>query len=51
MAQRRIQRTRKGTHTSLRRILDWADRYHVKVILDAHQDVYGPHFGSRGVPD
>ncbi|MER5883627.1 cellulase family glycosylhydrolase [Streptomyces sp. NPDC001941] len=32
------------------RILDWAERYHVKVLLDAHQDVFGPAFGHRGVP-
>ncbi|MFF4368353.1 cellulase family glycosylhydrolase [Streptomyces sp. NPDC001594] len=41
----------RGYLGRMRRILDWADRYHVKVVLDAHQDVYGPHFGSRGVPD
>lgn len=41
----------RGYLTKMRRILDWANRYHIKVILDAHQDVYGPHFGSRGVPD
>ncbi|MEV7523878.1 cellulase family glycosylhydrolase [Streptomyces sp. NPDC091371] len=41
----------RGYLAKMRRILDWADRYHVEVILDAHQDVYGPHFGSRGVPD
>ncbi|MDI2126637.1 cellulase family glycosylhydrolase [Yinghuangia seranimata] len=35
----------------MRRILDWADKYHVKVVLDAHQDIYGPHFGARGIPD
>ncbi|MET7302316.1 cellulase family glycosylhydrolase [Embleya sp. NPDC005575] len=35
----------------MRRILDWADRYGVKVVLDAHQDIYGPHFGARGIPD
>ncbi|MFI9064247.1 cellulase family glycosylhydrolase [Streptomyces sp. NPDC053429] len=40
----------RGYLAKMRRILDWADRYHVKVVLDAHQDVYGPHFGSRGVP-
>ncbi|MEU8135695.1 cellulase family glycosylhydrolase [Streptodolium elevatio] len=35
----------------MRRIMDWADRYGVKVMLDAHQDVYGPHFGGhRGAP-
>ncbi|QES47619.1 endoglycoceramidase [Streptomyces venezuelae] len=40
----------RGYLTKMRRILDWADRYHIKVILDAHQDVYGPHFGFRGIP-
>ncbi|MFE2013139.1 cellulase family glycosylhydrolase [Streptomyces sp. NPDC059491] len=34
----------------IERILDWADRYDVKVVLDAHQDVFGPAFGHRGVP-
>lgn len=35
----------------MRRIMDWADRYGIKVMLDAHQDVYGPHFGGhRGAP-
>ncbi|MFI1577705.1 cellulase family glycosylhydrolase [Embleya sp. NPDC020630] len=34
------------------RILDWAEKYHVKVILDAHQDVYGPYFSDhRGNPE
>ncbi|MEU9175745.1 cellulase family glycosylhydrolase [Streptomyces sp. NPDC048550] len=41
----------RGYLAKMRRILDWAERYDIKVILDAHQDVYGPHFGSRGVPD
>ncbi|MFD2122977.1 glycoside hydrolase family 5 protein [Streptomyces cirratus] len=40
----------RGYLAKMRRILDWAGRYRVKVVLDAHQDVYGPHFGSRGVP-
>ncbi|WP_329200646.1 MULTISPECIES: cellulase family glycosylhydrolase [unclassified Streptomyces] len=40
----------RGYLAKMRRILDWADHYHVKVVLDAHQDVYGLHFGSRGVP-
>ncbi|MFK0230048.1 cellulase family glycosylhydrolase [Streptomyces sp. NPDC090303] len=34
----------------IERILDWAEKYDVKVVLDAHQDVFGPAFGSRGVP-
>ncbi|AYN38326.1 endoglycoceramidase [Streptomyces dangxiongensis] len=33
------------------RILDWAERYGVKVVLDAHQDVFGPAFGHRGIPE
>ncbi|MFF8860708.1 glycoside hydrolase family 5 protein [Streptomyces sp. NPDC015139] len=33
------------------RILDWADRYGVKVVIDAHQDVFGPAFGHRGIPE
>ncbi|MEU6477309.1 cellulase family glycosylhydrolase [Streptomyces sp. NPDC047017] len=32
------------------RVLDWAARYDVKVVIDLHQDVYGPAFGHRGVP-
>ncbi len=32
------------------RILDWAEKYDVKVLLDAHQDVFGPAFGHRGIP-
>ncbi|ROQ34320.1 endoglycosylceramidase [Streptomyces sp. PanSC19] len=32
------------------RILDWARKYDVKVLIDAHQDVFGPAFGHRGVP-
>ncbi|MFE6709947.1 cellulase family glycosylhydrolase [Streptomyces sp. NPDC057695] len=34
----------------IERILDWAAKYDVKVLLDAHQDVFGPAFGHRGVP-
>ncbi|MFF9087720.1 glycoside hydrolase family 5 protein [Streptomyces sp. NPDC014991] len=33
------------------RILDWAERHGVKVVLDAHQDVFGPAFGHRGIPE
>ncbi|MEU6663533.1 cellulase family glycosylhydrolase [Streptomyces sp. NPDC046821] len=33
------------------RVLDWAHRYDVKVLLDAHQDVFGPAFGHRGIPE
>ncbi|MEV0275228.1 cellulase family glycosylhydrolase [Streptomyces sp. NPDC050610] len=32
------------------RILDWAEKYRVHVLLDAHQDVFGPAFGHRGIP-
>ncbi|MFG2602850.1 glycoside hydrolase family 5 protein [Streptomyces sp. NPDC048514] len=34
----------------IERVLDWAERYGVKVVIDAHQDVFGPAFGHRGVP-
>ncbi|MDK0522160.1 cellulase family glycosylhydrolase [Streptomyces sp. ML-6] len=32
------------------RILDWARKYDIQVLLDAHQDVFGPAFGHRGIP-
>ncbi|MFI9719251.1 cellulase family glycosylhydrolase [Streptomyces sp. NPDC052396] len=33
-------------------VLDWAARYRVRVVIDAHQDVYGPKFGGhRGIPE
>ncbi|WP_442305373.1 cellulase family glycosylhydrolase [Streptomyces sp. 2RAF24] len=32
------------------RVLGWAQKYDVKVVLDAHQDVFGPAFDSRGIP-
>ncbi len=32
------------------RVLDWAERQDVRVVLDAHQDVFGPAFGHRGIP-
>ncbi|MFF9841694.1 cellulase family glycosylhydrolase [Streptomyces sp. NPDC013740] len=35
----------------IERVLDWARKYDVKVVLDAHQDVFGPEFGSRGIPE
>ncbi|MCQ4045398.1 cellulase family glycosylhydrolase [Streptantibioticus rubrisoli] len=31
-------------------VLSWADRYHVLVLADWHQDVYGPRFGGDGLP-
>ncbi|MFE6871831.1 cellulase family glycosylhydrolase [Kitasatospora sp. NPDC057692] len=36
----------------LRRLLGWADRYGVLVLVDLHQDVYGPRFvgGTGGIP-
>ncbi|KNB51926.1 glycoside hydrolase family 5 protein [Streptomyces caatingaensis] len=34
------------------RVLDWAARYRIRVVIDAHQDVYGPAFGGhRGIPE
>ncbi|MGW1200821.1 glycoside hydrolase family 5 protein [Streptomyces sp. NPDC002536] len=36
----------------IERILDWSARYRLHVVLDAHQDVYGPAFGGpRGIPE
>ncbi|MFF8830141.1 glycoside hydrolase family 5 protein [Streptomyces sp. NPDC015131] len=34
----------------IERILDWAARHRVRVLIDAHQDVFGPAFGHRGIP-
>lgn len=35
----------------IERVLDWARKYRVRVVIDAHQDVYGPAFGThRGIP-
>ncbi|MFF4217796.1 glycoside hydrolase family 5 protein [Streptomyces nondiastaticus] len=35
----------------IERILDRAHRHRIRVVIDAHQDVYGPAFGShRGIP-
>ncbi|MEU9773361.1 cellulase family glycosylhydrolase [Streptomyces sp. NPDC047968] len=34
----------------IERILDWAHRHRVRVLIDAHQDVFGPAFGHRGIP-
>ncbi|MFH8602463.1 cellulase family glycosylhydrolase [Streptomyces flaveolus] len=33
------------------RILDWAHKHHIQVLIDAHQDVFGPAFGHRGIPE
>nr|WP_307788313.1 cellulase family glycosylhydrolase [Streptomyces actinomycinicus] len=41
----------RGYLRRIERILDWAERYDVKVVIDAHQDVFGPRFGHRGIPD
>ncbi|MFF8384527.1 glycoside hydrolase family 5 protein [Streptomyces kanasensis] len=35
----------------IERILNWAHRYDVRVLIDAHQDVFGPAFGHRGIPE
>ncbi|MFI9048426.1 glycoside hydrolase family 5 protein [Streptomyces sp. NPDC053427] len=35
---------------TIERILDWAHKYGIKVLIDAHQDVFGPAFGHRGIP-
>ncbi|MFF5546357.1 cellulase family glycosylhydrolase [Streptomyces olivaceoviridis] len=35
----------------IERVLDWAHRHDVKVVIDAHQDVFGPAFGHRGIPE
>ncbi|MEU5439090.1 cellulase family glycosylhydrolase [Streptomyces sp. NPDC020719] len=35
----------------IERILDWAHRYDIRVLIDAHQDVFGPAFGHRGIPE
>ncbi|MEU3525876.1 cellulase family glycosylhydrolase [Streptomyces sp. NPDC038707] len=35
----------------IERVLDWAGRQGVGVVLDAHQDVFGPAFGHRGIPE
>ncbi|MFH9657988.1 cellulase family glycosylhydrolase [Streptomyces sp. NPDC017248] len=40
----------RGYLRRIGRVLDWAERYDVKVVLDAHQDVFGPAFGHRGIP-
>ncbi|WP_241779771.1 cellulase family glycosylhydrolase [Streptomyces natalensis] len=35
----------------IERILDWAHRWRIQVVIDAHQDVFGPEFGHRGIPE
>lgn len=32
------------------RVLSWGDEYGVRVMIDMHQDVFGPTFGHNGVP-
>ncbi|WP_405929392.1 cellulase family glycosylhydrolase [Streptomyces griseus] len=33
------------------RVLDWARKHRIHVLIDAHQDVFGPAFGHRGIPE
>ncbi|MFE1438755.1 cellulase family glycosylhydrolase [Streptomyces sp. NPDC058739] len=40
----------EGYLRRVERVLDWAHRYRIKVLIDAHQDVFGPAFGHRGIP-
>ncbi|MEU3631391.1 glycoside hydrolase family 5 protein [Streptomyces fradiae] len=35
----------------IERVLGWARKHRVRVVIDAHQDVFGPAFGHRGVPE
>ncbi|WJV51072.1 cellulase family glycosylhydrolase [Streptomyces flavofungini] len=35
----------------IRRVLNWAHRHGIHVVIDAHQDVFGPAFGHRGIPE
>ncbi|MBK3522399.1 MULTISPECIES: cellulase family glycosylhydrolase [Streptomyces] len=41
----------EGYLRKVERVLDWAERQDVRVVLDAHQDVFGPAFGHRGIPE
>ncbi|MGI5480732.1 glycoside hydrolase family 5 protein [Streptomyces lavendofoliae] len=41
----------EGYLRRIERILDWAHRYDMHVVIDAHQDVFGPAFGHRGIPE
>ncbi|MFH8370929.1 cellulase family glycosylhydrolase [Streptomyces sp. NPDC018031] len=34
----------------LDRVLGWADRHRIQVLVDWHQDVFGPAFGHNGIP-
>ncbi|MFI6641315.1 cellulase family glycosylhydrolase [Streptomyces sp. NPDC050504] len=40
-----------GYLRKIERVLDWAHKYRVRVVIDAHQDVFGPAFGHRGIPE
>ncbi|MER6612604.1 cellulase family glycosylhydrolase [Streptomyces xantholiticus] len=35
----------------IERVLDWALKHRIHVLVDAHQDVFGPAFGHRGIPE
>ncbi|WP_415947461.1 cellulase family glycosylhydrolase [Streptomyces sp. KLOTTS4A1] len=35
----------------IERILDWARHHDIHVLIDAHQDVFGPAFDHRGIPE
>ncbi|MFJ8665095.1 cellulase family glycosylhydrolase [Streptomyces sp. NPDC093600] len=35
----------------IERVLGWAQKHDIQVLIDAHQDVFGPAFGHRGVPE
>ncbi|MEQ6900710.1 cellulase family glycosylhydrolase [Nocardioides sp. YIM 152588] len=35
----------------IRDVLRWAQRYGLKVLVDWHQDVFGPAFGFDGIPE
>ncbi|TJZ54326.1 glycoside hydrolase family 5 protein [Streptomyces piniterrae] len=39
-----------GYLSYLDRVLGWADRHRVLVLIDWHQDVFGPAFGHNGMP-
>ncbi|GAA2199712.1 cellulase family glycosylhydrolase [Streptomyces bangladeshensis] len=41
----------RGYLRKIERVLDWAHRHDVQVVIDAHQDVFGPAFGHRGIPE
>ncbi|WP_336318830.1 glycoside hydrolase family 5 protein [Streptomyces lavendofoliae] len=41
----------EGYLRRIERVLDWAHTYDMHVVIDAHQDVFGPAFGHRGIPE